>query len=119
MILTLKTRRALLVLTAGAILVLSLIPKAPDLMGSIPYADKIEHFASYTLLAFLLTLNIAVKIKSKFHTVIYAIVICILYGAVIEFLQQYTGRSPEFLDLAADFAGSGTGAILAALVEKK
>ena len=119
MVLTFKTRRALLVITAAAILILSLIPEAPNPINGIPYADKLEHIAAYILLAFLLALNIAVEIKSKLSTVFIAVIMCILYGAIIEFLQKYTGRSAELLDLAADLVGAGAGATLAALVKKK
>lgn len=119
MALTIKTRRALLLVTAVAILILSLIPKAPNPISGIPYSDKLEHIAAYTLLAFLLALNIAIKIKSKYYTILSTVVICILYGAIIEFLQQYTGRSPELLDLIADLTGAGIGGMLSTLVEKK
>ena len=119
MVLTFKTRRALLIITAAAILILSLLPKAPNPISRIPYADKLEHIAAYILLAFLLTLNIAAKMKRKLYTILSAAAICILYGAIIEFLQQYTGRSAELLDLIADLVGAGAGAALAALVENK
>ncbi|RKX86183.1 MAG: hypothetical protein DRP57_02065 [Spirochaetes bacterium] len=118
MILTYKTRKALLIITAAAILILSLIPQAPNPASRIPYGDKLEHIAAYILLAFLLALNIALKVNSRLYTALLSAAICILYGAVIEFLQQYTGRSTELLDLIADLVGAGVGATLAVQVKK-
>ncbi len=118
MILTSKARRVLLFLTAVSILVVSLIPRAPRILSSVPHIDKLEHFIAYSALGFFLALDLALRLKKKLHFFLAAIAFCIVYGAVIEFLQQYTGRSPELLDLAADMAGSGAGAALATLVNK-
>ena len=45
-------------------------------------------------------------------TILFTIIISSLYGGLIEFLQGFTGRTPEGLDLLFDSAGAATGVLL-------
>jgi VanZ family protein len=72
---------------------------------NIPYMDKIVHFFLYGILCFLLLRDTARNPGLKSYFVI--IILCLSFGGIIELIQiSQPGRSGEFLDLAANFAGS-------------
>jgi VanZ family protein len=106
--------RILAILIAAGILVLSLIPKPPDISLGISFADKIAHFAAYLLLGFFLFVSITggKRFGSSLLTVLVVAGSCALFGGAIEILQMFTHRSPEFLDLGADLIGAVCGALI-------
>jgi VanZ family protein len=82
----------------------------------IPYQDKIVHFMLYFVLALLvmalLTLNSTLR-KTRW-TYLLTILICLLYGWIIEVFQRtfFPGRSFEWMDVVADTAGAVIGVLL-------
>ncbi len=107
-----KLRLLVLISFAASILILSLIPHAPQIMEA-KNIDKLEHYLAYLILGFLLFININEEGGNRYISGIITVILCVIYGGIIEFLQRYTGRSPEFLDLIADFAGSISGTAIA------
>ena len=114
-----EIRITTLIIVALSILVLSLIPQNPLSVNSFRGIDKLEHYTAYLVLAFLLYLNIYEVKTSKLFTLIITITLAILYGSIIEFLQKFTGRSPELFDIMADFLGSVSGATFALFMLKR
>lgn len=55
--LTMRSRRLLTIVVAVSILILSLIPKPPEIAGGVHFADKIAHFIAYAALGFLITVS--------------------------------------------------------------
>ncbi len=94
-------------------------PKDVDKMKlfDFPFQDKIVHFGLYFVLGVLimavLTLNTRLK-ESKMASYAITILICLLYGWLIEILQQnfFPGRSYELMDVASDTAGAVLGVLL-------
>jgi len=92
--------------------VFSLIPLGgggPDL---IPNQDKILHFISYTILSWLMYHNFSVG--SLLYPMIWALILSILYGLLIEVLQGIvnTGRYFDYFDIIANIIGSLTGSFM-------
>jgi len=82
--------------------VLTLFPLGlPDVAGS----DKDHHIVAFAALVF----PCAVLYPQGLTRVILAAAV---YGALIEIIQPFVGRSGDFLDLIADLAGIGLGSIL-------
>ena len=104
-----KLGRIGLLIVAPAILVLSLLPDVPSATESL--GDKIPHLVAYTALGFLL---FAARNRTGAWPLLLAVVLCALYGGVIEILQQFTGRTPDLADWAVDWAGALVGALAAA-----
>ena len=106
--------RILAVLIAAGILVLSLLPKPPDIPVGFHFADKIAHFVAYLVLGFFVFVSISggKRVGSALLTVLIVAVACALFGGVIEILQMFTHRRPEFLDLSADLIGATCGALV-------
>jgi VanZ family protein len=80
----------------------SLTPHPPDMDISLPDFDKAEHFSAYLML----TAWFAAAFPRRWLWV--ALVFAVL-GGLIEILQGYTGRDPEWLDWVADCAGAAVG----------
>ncbi len=79
------------------------LPKEP----MIPYQDKIVHFAIFGIMGFIM---IAEKRKTDCNTLI----ICTLYGILIEIIQSFLPwRSFEILDMVFDSLGAVAGIIAA------
>ncbi len=72
--------------------------------------DKIEHFAAFSLLGFLL--NAVLRQVTRRHCDWLTLTIILIYGALDEWLQPLTGRSCEFNDWLADGAGAAAGVVL-------
>jgi VanZ family protein len=104
--------RILTILVAVGILVLSLLPKPPEIPVGFHFADKIAHFLAYLVLGFFVFASVsgAKRIGSPLMMVLIVAALCALFGGVIEILQMFTGRQPEFWDLAADLIGAVCGA---------
>lgn len=87
-----------------------------------PFLDKIVHFGLYFVLALLimavLTLNSHLKHSKWTYTI--TIVVCLLYGWLIEVLQRafFSGRSYELMDVVADTAGAVLGVLLYKQISK-
>jgi VanZ family protein len=111
-----KLRYTLTITVAVVILVLSLIPKPPDITSELRFGDKLAHFAAYFVLSLLIALAMAGKRKLTAWTV--AVLASFCYGAVIEVLQHFTPRQMEALDLAFNLAGSLAGATAALMIGK-
>ncbi len=86
--------------------------------------DKIEHFIAYTGFSFSLTLLelgfskhffCGAKFKSLVACGVLPVVISLVYGVFIEFVQPHFGRSFDVLDMVADFTGALFGALLCLL----
>jgi VanZ family protein len=92
-------------------LTLTSIPN-PEFGPSFPGADKVAHFGFYGVGGFLFVLWRRESGAGAAAAVIWASIFAALLGAVDEFHQQWIpGRSMEFLDWAADFAGGTAGGI--------
>lgn len=89
----------------------------------IPYLDKIAHFALYLVFGLLVmaVLTLHKRLKASNWIYVIAILICILYGWLIEVLQRaiFPGRSYELMDLVADTAGAVIGVLLYGWVSRK
>jgi VanZ family protein len=85
--------------------------------------DKLKHFSAYSILAFLLSLNLFFQEKWEYvskNYLAYTLIICILYGAFDEIHQFLVpNRSAEFLDWFADILGSIIGSFFAYLFIQK
>jgi VanZ family protein len=86
-------------LLAAAIVILSLVPSPPDV--DVPHADKLGHFAAYSLLAFWFCwLYPAGKTRLAYAAG------WIAMGVALEIAQAATGyRSFELSDMAANSLG--------------
>lgn len=108
--------RILAIVVAAAIVVLSLIPKPPEIPVGIHFADKIAHFMAYVVLSFLVFASISQgrPVGPALPTVLIVAALCVFFGGLIEILQMFTGRQPELWDLTADAIGAVCGALVAA-----
>lgn len=106
-------RIVLLVLLAGAILVLSLIPDQPLSFEWFAGMDKVQHWIAYTVLGFLVFLTIYHSGRRRLFYLFLAILACSAYGGIIELLQTLTGRTADVVDFLVDVFGAVGGAIAA------
>ncbi len=96
-------------------LTLTSIPN-PEFGPSFPGADKIAHFGFYGVAGFLFVLWRRETGKGAAVAVVWAAIFAALLGAVDEFHQQWIpGRSMEFFDWVADFAGGTAGGFCSAV----
>jgi len=116
-----RFRRILAIVVAAGIAVLSLIPKPPEIPVGIHFADKIAHFIAYVVLSFLVFASISQGRRGgpALAAVLIVTVVCVLFGGLIEILQMFTGRHPEFWDLTADTIGAVCGALAGAGLRKR
>lgn len=74
------------------------------------FSDKVNHFGAYGILSVLLFLNLKLQYKNeviKKYAGTFTIIIASIYGMLDELHQIFVpGRSAEFWDWLADFAGS-------------
>ena len=95
-----------LLVYAGALIYLGLIPMAPA--PSLPYIDKLEHAIAYGLFAVLVCL-----LKKNWHKTKLlglALALSLGHGILLELLQGLTpSREPSFWDGVADGAGALLG----------
>lgn len=88
----------------------------PDKQRLIPHLDKIVHFGMFMTLAFLLFRSMLFhRMRSGLKTMIITAVICLSYGALLEFLQSLSGgqRDGDIYDWLADLIGTTTGILIA------
>jgi VanZ family protein len=94
-------------LTVGATLVAlivwgSLTPSPPNFDITLPDFDKVEHFSAYLMLTAWFTA--AFPRRWLWVALVFAVL-----GGLIEILQGYTGRDPEWGDWLADCLGVAAG----------
>lgn len=100
----------LLTIALGAIVaILTLMP--PTGMDMPAGSDKSYHFLAFAALA----LPLAV-VRPRWGAVLF--VVFSAYGAAIEIIQPYVGRSRELADLLADMAGIGCAMMLGLLLHR-
>ncbi|MCK5671935.1 MAG: VanZ family protein [Spirochaetales bacterium] len=102
---------------ALTILILSLVPKPPEIIREFAFGDKIMHLAAYIALAFSMGYILPVSFTNK-AIIFFTIISSSLFGGLIEILQGFTGRSPELLDLFFDAVGASIGVYLYFTVKK-
>jgi len=96
-------------------LTLTSIPN-PRFGSLFPGADKIAHFGCYGVAGFLFVLWRRENGTGAVVAVVWAAIFAALLGAVDEFHQQWIpGRSMEFIDWVADFAGGTAGGFCSAV----
>lgn len=86
----------------------------PGRMLSIPYIDKMGHFAMYGFFSAMLLLDSCRwQTKSKFNYII--LLIPVFFGALMEIMQMTftTTRKAETIDLLANIGGVTAGIVLA------
>lgn len=103
-------RFLLLASTAGAILILSLMSDPPDI-ANLTLWDKGNHFLAYLGLSAVFFLAFYRKKAKIIRLLILTMVCSWLYGALIEVLQNFTGRHMDTGDLLANTIGSITGCL--------
>lgn len=103
-----RWRRLLVLATINYWALLAIVTHLPP--GELPAVrvnDKIEHVCGFALLAGLLTLCAwSFRLKRTF-ALCAVLVACMVYGAIDETTQPWTGRTCDFWDWAADTAGAG------------
>jgi len=96
-------------------LTLTSIPN-PEFGPLFPGADMVAHFGFYGVAGFLFVLWRRESGTGTAAAVIWAAIFAALLGAVDEIHQQWIpGRSMEFLDWVADFAGGTAGGFCSAV----
>jgi len=107
-------KRIIPVIIALVILVLSLLPHIPAPPVSFNAMDKVEHLLAYAVLAYFTLYALETsRVKGLVFLCFITVAVCTVYGGIIEIAQSFTGRYSEWLDLAADGAGSAAGAFTA------
>jgi VanZ family protein len=110
--------RLYLVMLAGWVaftLTLTSIPN-PEFGPTFPGADKVAHFGFYGVMGFLFVLWRRETGSGAAAAVVWAAIFAALLGAVDEVHQQWIpGRSMDFLDWVADFAGGTAGSFCSAV----
>lgn len=81
----------------------SLTPSLPDIQMPMPQFDKFEHISAYLVLT--AWFSAAFPRRRWWIAIGFA-----LFGGLIEILQGYTGRDPDWFDWFADCIGAGFGA---------
>lgn len=94
------------VLVALVVAILLLMPSPPVVNG---VSDKFAHLLAFTALAFPLSL-----VRARFAAFVF-IAVC-AYGAGLELLQPFFGRTAEWSDFGMDAAGALIGAAAGASV---
>jgi len=92
----------------ATILIVSLV-RIPDINQSFSYTDKVIHFVSYFILV-----GWFVQLYYKFASRLRILLAAILFGMVIEFLQEMTAyRSFDYVDQIANSLGAFCAFLLA------
>jgi VanZ family protein len=103
-------RATIICLALYWLLICTLTHLPPADMPHVEVNDKIEHFAAFALLGFLL--NAVLREITRRHADWLTLATILLYGALDEWLQPLTGRSCEFNDWMADGAGAAVAVVL-------
>lgn len=90
--------------------------RMPSLLPELAHIDKLEHFAAYGIMGFLLAMDLRKSFcagKTAKRIIGTAFIIAFSFGAFIEICQAFIPyRSAEFLDAAANGAGGLAGAVI-------
>lgn len=99
-----------LILYWSALFILAHIP-IPQLIREAGVSDKSLHFLAYLILTFLFWFSVRPKEKVNWRkfSVWLVLIIITIYGSVDELVQEYTGRTCDAMDIAANIAGILTG----------
>ena len=86
----------------------------PDLRDAnlFPYSDKFAHAVAYALLAWLGAMVLRILHWPLNRICVTVFVVCATYGAIDEWLQQYTRRRADPVDWMADVVGTILGLIV-------
>lgn len=110
--------RILLVIALVGLTYYSLTPSAP---GSPFGSDKVWHALAYAALAFLMVMSLRDAPAQIGRVLILALAV-MAYGAAIEALQPYTGRSFDTADMLANVVGvvvgAGSGLVVRTVLER-
>jgi len=106
-------RVVLLVVIAGAIMVLSLLPDPLLPLDWVSGMDKVQHWIAYTVLGALVYLTVQSPGYSRMFYVAIAVFSCTMYGGLIEVLQSFTGRTPDSIDFFVNMFGALVGSVAA------
>lgn len=98
--------RAVTILYAIAVVVLSLIPGQDVPMDHV--SDKYRHTAAYGIFAVLVNVSF---FKPRVASTLVTFAVVSLVGLSIEFIQPYFNRSREALDALANAAGAALGCL--------
>ncbi len=103
-------RLAILLFWPGVAVIVwgELTPDPPSIFNQI--WDKAEHFTAYFGLALMVTLALGFSRRLP-----YALAGILLMAGVLEILQGYTGRDPDWRDMLANSIGWLAGWVVAAL----
>jgi VanZ family protein len=107
-------------LVATGIAVLSLSEQTPDYLPS-SVSDKLLHAIAYCILAFTLVFALEFRRASRVLHYVYAFLLTIAYGALIELLQYFctATRTAEWGDFCADVMGALVGVLLGLVFYRK
>ena len=102
------------VLWGLTIAVLMLLPSDAFPESKLLSYDKLAHIGVFAILSFLLC--IAWLRKKNDHIekrIIFPLIICLLYGSILEYMQQFVpGRMFDSYDFLANFTGGLVGVII-------
>lgn len=103
-----------LLLTLASLLPGSQLPTIPD-WTTLFSPDKVAHFGAYALFALLL--SVCFSERGKLKNTVKAVFLAICFGTSMEILQAFagTGRSFDFVDMAANAIGAFLGGLVAHL----
>ena len=106
---------AVILFLAAAVLTawMMLIPSPPQMISRFRFFDKIGHFSSFLVMSFLITYAMGRKKSCRKRNILICALILAVYGAALEYLQQFSGRSMELMDLFADLTGIAAGSLTA------
>ncbi len=94
---------------AAVLTVLTLMPPPPEPTGA--GNDKLHHFIGFGMLALPLCL-------ARPQRALAVVVGVVAFGAAIELVQPYFGRSAEWADLLADTLGAASAAVIARVLRR-
>lgn len=78
---------------------------------SVPNGDKIIHIALYAITGFLV-FTLLIKKMSFRAALILTVLLSTIYGAALEILQGFTGRTPDLMDALANAFGTSIAAFV-------
>ena len=109
---------AALVLYWPVIFLLAHMPNVPGWILRTQMSDKTLHYLGYLLLVFLWWFSIFPSQRPTLFSkpLWFTIAMMLIYGATDEWLQRFTHRTPDVMDLMADMAGVITGLVIFGVV---
>lgn len=109
---------AALVLYWPVIFIFAHMPNVPGWILRTQMSDKTLHYLGYLLLVFLWWFSIYPNKKPSFFSrpLWFTFAMMLVYGATDEWLQRFTHRTPDIMDLAADMLGVLTGLVIFGVV---